>query len=93
MGQIQCLASHLTYFAAGFVVPPNTINFSTIFSRVASELADNFVVLATLLGILAAYYALALLLRYADKADALKVGINILTSYAQDVPNYLFSIV
>ena len=72
--QVQCQCSHLTAFAASFVVPVNTIDFDSVFEDVSAKLAQNFAILATLLGFLLLYYILVLILRHLDLKDQETVG-------------------
>ncbi|XP_002737449.1 polycystin-1-like protein 2 [Saccoglossus kowalevskii] len=67
MNTITCVCNHLTSFTAGeFVVPVNKIDFSSVFNK---DIADNAVVLATVLVFFAIYAILALWLRRKDKND------------------------
>ncbi|XP_078692132.1 polycystin family receptor for egg jelly-like [Branchiostoma floridae x Branchiostoma belcheri] len=71
----KCLCSHLTSFGSDFVVPPNTIDFSTVFSKFAS-LSDNAPVFSTVLSIIGLYCIVVGLARRADRKDIVKWGVS-----------------
>ena len=60
-------------FGAGFVTPVNTINFATVFDNFAEKLIENVAVWTTILAFIIVYIPFAVLARYLDKKDALKV--------------------
>jgi hypothetical protein len=60
-------------FGAGFISPPNLINFSTVFDNFAQSLVDNAPVIGTIIGIIVIYIPLLLLCRRLDRKDTLKV--------------------
>ncbi|XP_038048999.1 polycystin-1-like [Patiria miniata] len=72
---IHCLCNHLSSFASSFFVPPNTIDFSTVFSKFLN-LGDNAAVFATVLGFLGLYLLLLVWLRRKDKQDIIKWGVS-----------------
>lgn len=67
-----CHCYHLTTFGSDFYVPPNTIDFGSVFSKFKS-LSDNCAVFATVLSIFGAYILIAIFARWKDKKDLLKV--------------------
>ncbi|XP_066291033.1 polycystin-1-like protein 2 [Branchiostoma lanceolatum] len=71
----KCLCTHLTSFGSDFVVPPNTIDFSTVFSKFAS-LSDNAPVFSTVLSIIGLYFIVVGLARRADRKDIVKWGVS-----------------
>ena len=68
----QCLCNHMTSFGSDFVVPPNTINFATVFS--AEKFLEALPVFITVALVLLIYGALLIWARRADKTDLLKVS-------------------
>jgi polycystin 1L2 len=69
----ECLCYHLTTFGSDFYVPPNTIDFGSVFGKFKS-LSDNAAVFATVISILGVYVLIALFARFKDKKDLLKWG-------------------
>lgn len=69
----QCYCYHLTTFGTDFYVPPNTIDFSTVFSKF-KNLSENAAVFATVITILGLYVIAAILARHMDKKDLIKWG-------------------
>ncbi|XP_013393280.1 uncharacterized protein LOC106161002 [Lingula anatina] len=67
----QCLCTHLTNFGGDFVVPPNSIDFSTVFSKF-KDLHENAAVFSTVVTVLGLYFILLGWARYKDKKDKLK---------------------
>jgi len=67
-----CKCFHLTTFGGDMVVPPNTIDFGSVFSKF--NLNDNAGVFSTVITILGLYVFVALYARYMDKKDILKWG-------------------
>jgi len=55
------------------VVPPNTIDFGSVFSKF--NIGDNPAVFATVVSVLGLYVFVALYARYKDKKDIIKVRI------------------
>ena len=62
-------------FGAGFITPVNTIYFDTVFENLDQKIIENVVVWATILASILAYIPFAILARYLDKKDALKVSL------------------
>ena len=71
MFRTQCLCNHLTSFGSEFVVPVNTIDFSTVFSL------ENFIeaipVFVTVGLALILYVIVCVWARHKDKQDIAKV--------------------
>ncbi|CAH1263318.1 PKD1L3 [Branchiostoma lanceolatum] len=70
----QCLTTHLTSFGADFIVPPNTIDFSTVFAKFAN-LSDNAAVFSTVIVMFGVYFIIVFFAMKADKRDVVKVHI------------------
>ncbi|XP_077869620.1 polycystin-1-like protein 2 [Saccoglossus kowalevskii] len=64
----KCYSNHLTSFGAGFITPPNTIDFSTVFKKFAT-LGSNAAVFSTVIIVLVAYAVIVIVVRRADKQD------------------------
>ncbi|XP_067671787.1 polycystin-1-like protein 2 [Haliotis asinina] len=69
--KVECLTSHLTSFGASFFVPPNTIDFKTVFAKFAN-LADNAAVFSTIIVVIVLYLLVIFFVRRADKKDVEK---------------------
>jgi hypothetical protein len=67
----ECLCYHLTTFGTDFYVPPNTIDFNTVFTKF--DIAGNPSVFATIVSILGVYVLIGIFLRWKDKQDLIKV--------------------
>ena len=72
----QCISEHLTEFAGGFVVLPAEIDFSYVFAH--ASFAQNPFIYSTVIVICVFYLILAVLCRFYDKKDELKVGLTYL---------------
>ena len=68
--RIHCQCNHLTSFASDFVVAPNPIDFSKVFS---ADLSKNFVVLLVVCLLFGFYLLLVAIARRYDKKDLDKV--------------------
>jgi hypothetical protein len=79
----ECLCYHLTTFGSDFYVPPNTIDFSTVFGKF-KDLSENAAVFSTVITILGLYVICAILARHMDKKDIIKWGAAPL---ADNLPN------
>lgn len=66
-----CHCYHLTTFGTDMYVPPNTIDFGSVFSKF--NIGDNPAVFATVLSIFGLYIIIAIFARYKDKKDLIKV--------------------
>jgi hypothetical protein len=74
-------------------VPPNTIDFSSVFAKF-KNLSDNAGVFATVLSIIGLYIILAIFARYKDKKDLIKVKIKIINklNFLEKFMNHSFLI-
>lgn len=72
MTETVCLCNHLTSFGGDFAVPPNTIDFSTVFS--AAKFVESLPVTITVLLVLLLYIVILVWGRRMDKKDLLKVN-------------------
>ncbi|ESN95043.1 hypothetical protein HELRODRAFT_124863, partial [Helobdella robusta] len=85
-----CLCNHLTSFSGGFVVQPNTLDWSFIFAN--ADIAKNPTLYSTVI-IIGLLYLLALIwARWKDKKDFEKLGV---TPLPDNDPNdkYLYEII
>ena len=69
----QCQCYHLTTFGSDFYVPPNTIDFSTVFAKF-KNLSENAAVFSTVIAILGVYIICGIIARHFDKRDVVKWG-------------------
>ncbi len=60
-------------FGAGLFVPPNTIDFGTVFYDFHLKMWENMPVVASVVALIILYIPLALICRKFDKKDAVKV--------------------
>lgn len=63
----------MTSFGSDFFVPPNTINFMTVFNDFEAKLRDNWAVLAVLCLMYFLYMVGMVFARHKDKRDIIKV--------------------
>ncbi|XP_070569906.1 polycystin-1-like protein 2 [Ptychodera flava] len=70
-----CSCNHLTSFGSDFIVAPNSIDFSTVFSKFGS-LNENASVFATIFVILGLYIAAVVWARREDRKDVEKWGVT-----------------
>ena len=74
-GGIHCLCNHLSAFGGDFFVPPNKIDFKTVFSKFQGIGKDNnFNVLTTVCTLLSLYIICLVFARHADKRDKQKAS-------------------
>ena len=71
MYKTQCLSTHLTSFGGDMVVPPNTIDFKTVFSL--EKFLESMPVFCTVIIVLLIYIAVIIWARREDKKDLIKV--------------------
>jgi hypothetical protein len=69
----ECLCTHLSTFGSDFYVPPNTIDFKTVFKKF-KKLHENAAVFSTVIVILALYVMAAIWARRKDEHDLVKVS-------------------
>ncbi|XP_076075764.1 polycystin-1-like protein 2 [Mytilus galloprovincialis] len=87
----RCLCNHLTSFGVDFFVPPNEIDFKSVFNNLDQKLKDNWAVLATLCGFVFFYIVGVIWTRYQDKKDIIKWGVSpLMDNIVQD--NYCYQI-
>ncbi|XP_066966740.1 serine-rich adhesin for platelets-like [Macrobrachium rosenbergii] len=75
---VRCACNHLTSFGSDFFVPPNTIDFGSVYDNLGAKLKDNFAVLVTICVLLALYVLVGIWARYKDKQDVKKWGVTAL---------------
>ncbi|XP_077976290.1 polycystin family receptor for egg jelly-like isoform X1 [Styela clava] len=69
----ECVCNKLSptsIFSAEFFVPPNTINFATVFAKI--DIADNPAVFSTVISLIILYILLLIWARRTDKKDRIK---------------------
>ncbi|XP_077864172.1 polycystin-1-like protein 2 [Saccoglossus kowalevskii] len=71
---VHCLCNHLTSFAADFFIPPNTIDFSTVFDHF--DVGNNAAVFSTVISLFCLYCLLMVWARRKDKNDVMKWGVT-----------------
>ena len=71
--QTVCECNHLTLFASNWIVPPNTIDFSTVFDDVGAKIVDNIHVIVMIIIVLMVYIVMVVVFRRLDKTDESKV--------------------
>ena len=72
-------------FSSDWVVPPNTIDFSTVFDNFGGKLLENIHVFLTITLVIVFYFILVIILRRYDKKDVKKVR-NWLATLEQHKP-------
>jgi hypothetical protein len=72
----ECLCTHLTTFGSDFYVPPNTIDFKTVFKKF-KKIHENAAVFSTVIAIFGLYILAAIWARRKDKHDLIKVSYSI----------------
>lgn len=78
LSQTECYCSHTTTFSQNWFVPPNKIDFKTVFTKM-KNLGDNLAVLLTLILIALLYIILLIVARHYDLKDIQKVNFNYLS--------------
>ncbi len=76
MKSTECLCTHLTTFGSDFYVPPNTIDFKTVFKKF-KKLHENAAVFSTVIAIFGLYILAAIWARRKDNQDLIKVNYSI----------------
>ncbi|CAF3623851.1 unnamed protein product [Rotaria sp. Silwood1] len=69
----ECLCTHLTTFGSDFFVPPNKIDFTTVFTKF-KKLHENAAVFSTVIVIFSLYILAGIWARRKDKLDLIKVN-------------------
>jgi hypothetical protein len=72
----HCQSNHLTTFAGGFIVLPNAINFSYVWSH--SSFTQNLVIYCAVIVVVTIYVLLCVWCRFMDWMDKKKFGITLL---------------
>ncbi|CAM4949155.1 unnamed protein product [Rotaria socialis] len=72
--QTQCLSTHLTTFASGFIVLPAPVNWNYVFAN--ADFARNKTVYITLICVLVLYILFIIFARYKDKKDLERLGVT-----------------
>ncbi|CAF0777082.1 unnamed protein product [Adineta steineri] len=72
--ETECLSSHLTSFAGGFIVLPEPINWSYVFAN--AGFMKNKTIYLTIICMSIAYIILMIFGRYKDKKDIEKLGVT-----------------
>ncbi|CAF4106865.1 unnamed protein product, partial [Rotaria sp. Silwood1] len=67
----ECLCTHLTTFGSDFFVPPNKIDFTTVFTKF-KKLHENAAVFSTVIVIFSLYILAGIWARRKDKLDLIK---------------------
>ena len=70
----QCLCTHLTSFGGDVYVPPNTIDFDTVFT--AEKFLESMPVFCTVAGMIGIYVLIIVWARHMDKKDVARVRIS-----------------
>ena len=81
----ECLCNHMTTFSTNWFVPPNTIDFRTVFTL--EKFVNSIAVLIVVLTLLLLYGILIFYARRADKNDIKKVYLAHDTRYIDKVLN------
>ena len=85
--QTECLSTHLTTFAGGFLVLPEPINWNYVFSN--ADFAKNKTIYLTVICISILYLLFVIYARYKDRKDFEKLGVMVLDdNYAEDQYHY-----
>ena len=75
----QCLCTHLTSFGGDMYVPPNTIDFNTVFT--AERFLESMPVFCTVSAMIAVYLLVIIWARHMDKRDVARVRAVLNISY------------
>jgi hypothetical protein len=73
VNETQCLASHLTTFAGGFLVLPEPIKWDYVFAN--ADFARNKTIYVTMIVVLVLYVLLTIFARWRDLKDVQKVSV------------------
>ncbi|CAH1793770.1 unnamed protein product [Owenia fusiformis] len=71
---LKCASTHLTTFAGGWVVAPNTIDWDFVFANM--DFAKNLTIYIFMIVIFTLYILVAIWARRQDKKDILKLGVT-----------------
>ena len=64
-------------FGAGLFVPPNTIDFNTVFDDFGAKLIENLPVVMTVVTVIVLYIPLVIICRKYDKKDKFRVSFSV----------------
>ncbi|CAF1375842.1 unnamed protein product [Adineta ricciae] len=88
--QTQCYSTHLTTFAGGFTILPETVDWSYVFAN--ADFMKNKTIYLTVIVVCVIYVLLAIYARYYDKKDIEKLGVTILPDNNKN-DNYFYQII
>ena len=86
---VKCETNHLSLFASGLVVEPNTIDFAYVFAN--ASFTDNLTIYMTMIVSLGLYFILVIWSRYQDKKDVEKIGARPMPDNAE-TDKYLYEV-
>ena len=72
--QTQCLSSHLTRFAAGFVILPEMVDWKGVLAK--GDFVQNKTIYLTVIGVSITYIVLLIYARFKDRKDLEKLGVT-----------------
>lgn len=78
----QCITSHLTQFAGGWITVPNNIDFTDVFAH--ASFLDNLTIYMTVIVMATIYIVCLIWTRHMDKKDKLKTMIKLLPDNEPD---------
>ncbi|CAF4402568.1 unnamed protein product [Rotaria socialis] len=88
----ECLCTHLTTFGSDFFIPPNKIDFTTVFKKFKT-LHENAAVFSTVIGIFSLYILAAIWARRKDKLDLIKwTATPLIDNLPIDTYHYLLTV-
>ncbi|UJR29011.1 hypothetical protein I4U23_010229 [Adineta vaga] len=88
----ECLCTHLTTFGSDFYVPPNTIDFKTVFTKF-KKLHENAAVFSTVIVIFGIYVIAAIWARRKDERDLVKwTAAPLIDNLPIDTYHYLITV-
>ncbi|CAF1143554.1 unnamed protein product [Rotaria sordida] len=88
----ECLCRHLTTFGGDFYVPPNTIDFKTVFKKF-KKLHENAAVFSTVMVIFGIYVIAAIWARRKDRQDLIKwTAAPLMDNLPIDAYHYLITV-
>jgi polycystin 1L2 len=86
----QCFSTHLTTFAGGFAVLPDSVDWSYVFAN--ADFMKNKTIYLTVICVSAMYIILTIYARVYDKKDLEKLGVTVLPdNHPSD--QYLYQII
>ncbi|CAF1108215.1 unnamed protein product [Adineta ricciae] len=89
--QTQCYSTHLTTFAGGFGVLPETIDWSYVFAN--ADFAKNKMVYLTVICFCVIYWISTVYARYENKKDVERLGVTVLSDSQKDDGYYYQTLV